>query len=40
MYYGYVADDFEPHPELPPAANGNGNGKHSPTEEEREPAVV
>jgi pSer/pThr/pTyr-binding forkhead associated (FHA) protein len=38
MYYGYVADDYETHREPEPAPNGNG--KHLPSEEEREPAVV
>jgi len=38
MYYGYVADEYEPQDE--PAPTQNGNGKHSTAEDEREPAVV
>lgn len=38
MYYGYVADEYEPEHE--PAPTQNGNGKHSTAEDEREPAVV
>ncbi|HTL30121.1 MAG TPA: hypothetical protein VL282_12905, partial [Tepidisphaeraceae bacterium] len=43
LYYGYAPDQTDLHQEpvpVAPVANGNGNGKHATSDDDREPAVV